>query len=597
MDRLARLVQPQWPPLAHVERGWNALTRGERDEVDARVRAVLAVTPGAGNGEPELLRTFWSFLAQVETIAIEIPLRFLPDAAPEQARLLRRQLVDEVFHSTLFARLAHEAGGGSPAEPLPAAERLLDAVRAQEDPATSAVLLNLVAEGWIETLFDHAATWGIADAVFQTVLADESRHVHEALEHAAADGLDPAKAQAAVHRFEADLMALNQEPTINVALLALAGPERHRALVQGLHDGHRQHLAEVGLEPSPEWVEQEEAWTAAMANGPGEDGADPTAARPTVVPDNHWRRLTRQVWETPRDPTMQGGFDVPVGHIPKRLLTPVLIAAIGRAWKEHPELNRVVARDRVWQLPHANVGVRVLLDDGELATVVVTEADRRSIADIAFLIQDGLAQLKALWQDRPKDDAARTFDPEAGRWLEPGPLHFSVALSNPGKFGLVAGAGAFSGHLAPSSDLTIGERRRLPLWRGLAYLPAWHVHVGCLQDHRVFDGREAGLGMRALREGLGKRGVKEILRRPDTLAHPEPAAGDGARDTWTAALPPELRAMSYVGLGKFAPFVIGGAAVGAAAVGGGVLLAKKMGQNQQQEQQTVIVIEDDDEEE
>jgi hypothetical protein len=276
---------------------------------------------------------------------------------------------------------------------------------------------------------------------------------------------------------------------------------------------------------------------------------------------------------------MQGAMELRVGHIPKRLLTPVLIAAIGRAWAKHPRLNRVVARGRVWQLAKANVGVRILVAEDELSTIVIPDADQRSVADIQRLLVDGQRQLVARRERRMREEAAGHAapapSPEAMALLGPNAASFSVALSNPGKFGLESGAGAFSGTLSPSTDLTVGVRARKPAWFGVAYLPAWQIPIGCLQDHRVFDGREAGEAMQALRAELTPAAVRRLLRAPDTLASDAlDSAGDEAR--WLAAMPPELHLLPTVGLWKYFPVVAGGTALAAGLGIGGYLIVQNL---------------------
>ena len=333
---LGQLVRPAWPPLRHVERGWVELEPAEREEVAARIEGTLAANRWGDGAAPDALRHLFTFLAQVETIAIEIPLRFL-DSAPDELRpTLRRQLVDEVFHSALFARLAHELSlpDGRPPAPLASAERLLDRIRAERDLSVSAALLNLVAEGWIETLFRHAARWGVADAVFQTVLADEARHVEEAELYTG--DLDRQAARPVLHALEEGLLEVSAEPSVALAMLDLAGEEAYRELADDLRRVHVEHLAEVGLEPSARWRE--------VAETPLPEPV-PTERRPRPVEDTPWRRLARTVWDTPRDPAMQGALDVPVGHVPRKLLTPVLVCALGRAWADNPAFNRVVLRD------------------------------------------------------------------------------------------------------------------------------------------------------------------------------------------------------------------------------------------------------------
>lgn len=559
------LVNPAWPPVRHIERGWSHLRPAERRRVEARLRTVLRSLQWGPHNRDALAR-FFAFLAQVETIAIEIPLRALAGAPPMQTKLLRAQLTDEVFHSALFCRLAHELAlpQAQPPVPIAAAEELLGRIRDEPDAAVAATLLNLVAEAWIETLFRHARQWGVADAVFDAVLADESRHVEEAFRHM--QGFDTAAALPAVRALEQGLLAVGADPAVALALLDLAGEAGYRALAQDLEAGHRAQLAKVGLDPAPAFADLQ---ALRAANPPSQ------AARP--VADTPWRAAARQVWATPRDPTMQGSLQVRVGHIPKRLLTPVLVAALGRAWAAEPRLNRVVSRGKTWELPQVNVGVRVLVADDELATVVVTEADRRSVQDITRLIADGHAQLvqaraKRMQAQADGHAAPQPLAPGLDALVPPGATSFSVALSNPGKFGLEAGAGAFSGPLSPSTDLTLGQRRRAPHWFGVAYLPTWQATLGCLQDHRVFDGREAGLAMTALRRQLTRRAVRDLLRAPDTL----PAARTDAQPAWMAALPPSLRGLPAVGLWKYTPLVVGGATLGAALGVGGWMLYQNL---------------------
>lgn len=558
---VADLVRPSWPPLAHVRRGWDALSAAEQQEVSDRVAKVMAKHRWGHHNKDALLH-FFTFLAQVETIAIEIPLRFLPHAPKDVQPLLRRQLVDEVFHSTLFARLAHELAlpATQPPAPLASAEKLLDRIRNETDLALTATLLNLVAEGWIETLFKHALQWDISKPVFATVLADESRHVDEAPRYM--QNMDLAKAAAAVHAFEEGMMAVSAEPTVALAIYDLAGPQRQQSLANDLYRQHRGHLREIGIEPSPAMMQ--------MATAAEEMVGIEPPAMPQVVPDTNWRALARQVWQTPRDPTMTGDFDVAVGHVPKRLLTPVIIAALGAAWGKHPELNRIIARNQMWQLPTANVGVRVLLDDDELATVVITEADRRSVQDIRRMLMDGVAQLKAA---RKRQTQAPSLPPDVANLTPALPHMFAVAISNAGKWGVISGSGAFSGHVSATTDITVGLRRRLPKWKGFAYLPAWHVNIAAIQDHRVMDGRASATAFVSIQEALSKESVKEILARPDTL----PPAEIPDYDELALTMPAEIRGLATVGFaGKYTPLVIGGIGLGAVAGLGGYLLYENM---------------------
>ena len=549
VDDLSEFIDPSWPPMAHVRRGADRLGPEGRALVAGRVREALGrFRAPAGREAP--LRRFFSFLSQVEVIAIEVPLSAMPTARPEVLPLLERQLADEVFHATLFAALAKRLGGLD--RPLPEAERLLDQIRAQEDPRTTAVLLNLLAEGWIENLFDHAATWGVCDDVFRIVLEDEARHVEEA--HAHAEGLDLAAVEQAVRRFEDDLFRLVEHPRVLLPTLALAGEARFRALGDSFLRVHKEALAEVGLRPAATLSDLEAAFRDVEAAGEGM-AAPP---RPTPIePESQWRRTAMELWDAPRNPSMSGWIEVRVDHVPRRHLTAVLVAAVGKVWAEYPRMNRYAHGGQVWQPATVNVGVRVAIGDkGEaLSTVPIVDADKRSVRDVQRILAESVKRLDELGgrvqgiRPDPEAEALSSVlrDEELMRMVPPETVTCPVTISNVGKMGLYAGFGAMPGALGQSVEMIVGRIEKRPQWRGWRYKPTDTVILGCTADHRVVDGTHAAEGMRRLREALSPEGVAEILARPDTL--PE-----------GASVPPQAMAAferSALALSCKAPFWLG----------------------------------------
>lgn len=518
-------IDAAWPPMRHVRRGWERLPPEGRRLVSERLARTLA-TFSAPPGDKRALRRFFSFLAQVEVIAIEVPLSALPTAAPHVRALLERQLADEVFHSALFAAVASRLGGLD--EPIPEAERLLDRIRAQGDPRTSAVLLNLIAEGWIENLFDEAVTWGVADELFRIVLEDESRHVEEA--HAHAEGMDVAKVEEAVRAFEADLFLLAQHPRVLLPMLAVAGEERFATLGASFLRVHRAALAEVGLAPDAR-VAQMEKLLEDMQGALPQLGL----ARPhRVEPATQWRRTALELWDTPRHPVMNGWLDVRIDHVPRRLTTAVVVAAIAQVYAEYPRMNRYTVGGAVWQPDGVSVGVRVGVGDkGEaLSTLVVTQADKRSVHDIARILQAGVArlneagaQVEDLVPDTPPDSVASILrDEELVQLLPPSMVAAPVTVSNVGKAGLHAGFGAMPGALGQSLEIVIGRIEKRPQWRTWRYKPTETVTLGFGCDHRVIDGIHAAQAMRRLEDALSPAGVERLFARPDTLTAPDAVA-------------------------------------------------------------------------
>lgn len=518
-DELEHYIDPSWPPMAHVRRGAQRLGPEGRALVSQRLRDTLGTFQPPPKGKEAALRRFCSFLSQVEVIAIEVPLSALPHATAETKPLLERQLADEVFHALIFASVAKRLGGLD--HPIAEAETLLDQIRRQEDPKTTAVLLNLLAEGWIENLFDHAAQWGVADALFRIVLEDEARHVEEAMDHAA--GVDLAHVEQAVRAFEDELFRLVQHPRVLLPTLALAGERRFRELGQSFLEVHKRALAEVNLRPA-DAVSQIEATYAEFAQDLG--GDEPQRAS-RIEPESQWRRTALELWDTPRSPAMSGWTEIRVDHIPRRLLTPVLIAAVGKVWAEYPRVNRYTLGGEVYKPATINVGVRVQLGaKGEaLSTVPVLEADARSIGDIRRILTESVkrmnelgAQVEGLVPDEGTEALSAILeDEELMSMVPPETVVCPVTVSNVGKTGLHAGFGALPGALGQSVEIILGRVEKRPVWKVWRYKPADCVTIGATADHRVIDGPHAGEALRRIELALSPEGVKEILARPDTL--------------------------------------------------------------------------------
>lgn len=519
-EPLESLIDKDWGPMRHVQEGADRLGAEGRLRVARRVAATVARFPVAHPKGPALRRLF-SFLSQVEVIAIEVPIAAMPGAGPETRPLLQRQLEDEVFHALVFAVLAKRLGGLD--TPIAEAERLLDRIRNEPDPKTTAILLNAIAEGWIENLFDHAATWGIADEVFQTILADEARHVQEALQHAS--GVDASHVERSVRAFEADLFGLSQHPRVVLPILTVAGEDAFRRLSASFLQVHTRALRTVGLEPDPAIVTLDEQV----------DGLDISAwmrddLRPRKVePETQWRRTALQIWDTPRHPVMMGWFDVRVDHFPRKLITPIMVAAVGQVWAEYPRMNRYTWAGEVWEPAGVNVGVRIALGDREvpeaLSTIVIPNADTRSLNDIVRILQAGVARMNEVGAEveqvtvDPEAEALATIltDKELMDMVPPESVTCPVTVSNLGRAGLMAGFGSMPGSLGQSVELVIGRVEKRPVWTGWRYAPRDVVTLAAGADHRVVDGNHCAEAIRRIDAALGPQSVRRILARPDTL--------------------------------------------------------------------------------
>lgn len=512
-------IDPEWPPLPDVREGFELLDEAGRSRVVRRLEGTLDAVEVDPEASEAAARRFFSFLAQVEPIAIDVPMRALPEADAERQPLLERQLGDEVFHALLFARLAERSGGL--ADPIGQAEDLLDAIRAPEDPAHRAVLLNLVAEAWFETLFEHAAGWGVADEVFEIALADEERHVEEG--HVHAGDVDPDAIEPLLRDFEEQLFALLQHPRILLPILTLAGEDEVQRLSRAYLATHEAALAEIGLEPPEGFDEMAHALEELTA----EDADEALGEPERVEPETNWRETALHLWDTPRDPVMHGWFDVGTEHIDDELLTPIAVAAVGRVWHEYPRVNRYTIGGEVYEPDGVNVGVRVALGEDEeaLSTIVVPDAHERSVRDIRRILETGVREMEQLGERLDGLDPTRDTEPlrsvlrdeELMGMVPPETVAAPVTVSNAGPSGMVAGFGAMPGALGQSVELVLGRVQQRPSWNGERYVPADHLTVGASADHRVIDGHHAGQAMDRIQQALDEDGVERILEREDTI--------------------------------------------------------------------------------
>jgi hypothetical protein len=157
------------------------------------------------------------------------------------------------------------------------------------------------------------------------------------------------------------------------------------------------------------------------------------------------------------------------------------------------------------------------------------------------------------------------------------PHMFAIGLSNAGKWGVISGAGSFSGWISPSTDITVGLRRRLPVWRGVAYLPAWHVNIAAIQDHRVLDGRGSATMVTGIQAALSREGVRRILAAEDSLpTDAEVEAGRGQQMPAMQAAQAQMAALGFIGLPKYTPVVLGGLGLGALLGVGGYMLYQNL---------------------
>ena len=131
-------------------------------------RLMLMATEPVSEAQSIAARRLYSTLAQLEYIAV---------LAAERGDGVDGQLEDELVHRGVFTQLAQQLGGVCVANKE--TRNLVKKLELMTGPQ-SLLLLNIVAETWLETVFDELAKPGWGSELFAAVEEDEARHVAHA---------------------------------------------------------------------------------------------------------------------------------------------------------------------------------------------------------------------------------------------------------------------------------------------------------------------------------------------------------------------------------------------------------------------------------
>jgi hypothetical protein len=181
---LIELLRPSWGAEKWILEGWNKITSDEKQVIKDRMDELFR------DGLPFELKSdklfyiyTFSLLAQLEVLAIQVPLKFESKMSTVEYReRLRQQLLDEIFHGLVFTKIVYMLCSpyAAPPQYSPNIEVLCNFIRNEDCPKVAIMLLNLIGEGWIEEIFYSLHRFDIAPKVFSKIIEDEHRHVCEA---------------------------------------------------------------------------------------------------------------------------------------------------------------------------------------------------------------------------------------------------------------------------------------------------------------------------------------------------------------------------------------------------------------------------------
>ncbi|KTD33284.1 putative CoA-dependent acyltransferase [Legionella nautarum] len=528
MDELTELLKPSWGSEKWILEGWSQISQEEKETIKTRLAKLFEHGLPVEIKHEKLFYIYaFSLLAQLEVLAIQIPLKFESQMTdPEHKKLMHAQLLDEIFHGLIFTKIVYQLCTPHSQPPAYSAnvEILCNFIREQECPKVAVVLLNLLAEGWIEEIFKSCALHGIAPKVFETVLQDEQRHVCEADLYREIGLPDSEVIKEKIQFLENQLITnVFLQYKYMFAFSSLFGFDGMVEFLQRLDRRHKEQLNKINLKPSGNW---QFLMRVSENFSPKVFRYMETVSEIEMSP---LRKLLMTQWDRPRDPTMVGEFNLNVSCIdlfnkkyPPETLTTLILQTMSLSLHENESWRSYISYPKILKTEGSYVGIAVKLPDcGEqIATIVFENCHELTSQELATKIRSKVKMMVLCYKKREQlekenprlknimdnilADLANDF------YGYPMINNSIVTLSNIGHCGYSQGKSP----LRPNEmvKVTLFAVEKKPVWNNETkeFEPQDLLPISVTADHRIFDGN---LPIPKMFDGYFQRCFAKMLER------------------------------------------------------------------------------------
>ncbi|QBR84897.1 hypothetical protein E3983_11365 [Legionella israelensis] len=508
MDKLNALLRPTWGSEKWIEEGWQQITEEEQEFIEERVNELFK------DGLPFEIqhdRLFYiyafSMLAQLEVLAIQVPLKFKSKLSnPLFRQQLHVQLLDEIFHGIVFTKIVYMlcAPYAMPPTYNENIEQLCNFIRNENCPQVALMLLNLIAEGWIEEIFSLMQEKGIAHKVFATILSDERRHISEAdlYREIGLPDMDVIKEKLAYIE-EQLLTNVFLQYKYNSSFAFLLGVEGSIKFLQSLEKKHSQQLEKINLEPGEGWKLCMRVMREMFPE------IQRYAEKNHAIPMSSMRKIYMTQWKNPTDPTMVAEFNLNVSCLdvfnksfPAHTITTLMLQTVSLLLTKAPEFRYYLSHSKLYKSDETYVGVIAKLPNcgDHLGTIVFENCHCIPVQELFFKIRRILKMMVYCYKKRehleknhPELESIlnQTID-EMNNGVYPYPM--------PGNPLMSVSNISHCGYVHVKAPLRINEAGRFTLL-DIDRKMVWNKHskkfeeqdvlpVSISADHRIFDGNK-----------------------------------------------------------------------------------------------------------
>lgn len=506
MDNLSELLQPRWGSEKWILEGWEKINKEEQKLITARLDELFKKgLPFTIKHDKILYIYAFSLLAQLEVLAIQIPLKFKDKMASQENRArMHQQLLDEIFHGLVFTKILYLLCDphAIPPEYNRATEDLCNHLRNEECPKTAVMMLNLIAEGWIEEAFKAYAQQNIAPEVFRTILADEHRHVCEADLYRDIGMPDINVIKAKMEHLEEQLLvSIFLQHRYMVATSALLGMQGVAHFIHSLNKKHHEQLAKINLTPSKKWTAFMHLVQDVM---PKIHEYSQAAYEVEMTP---MRKVLMTQWDNPSDATMVSQANIDVScldffdrKLPSETLTTLMLQSVSLCLKNNEAYRTYLHFRKLYRTNDAYVGVVVQLPHcrDHMGTIVFKNCHEMSVYGLAQRIRDMMELMVYCYQKReeleqkypylePYDESKR-FDFAYDIYGMPLPGSSLVTVSNIGPWGYTDAKSPLLKNEAVKIVMLQVERRQVWDKESQSFVIRDHLPISISADHRLYDG-------------------------------------------------------------------------------------------------------------
>lgn len=506
MDALSDILRPGWGSEQWINEGWQHISEEDRRFVKSRFDELFKDgLPFEIKGDKLLYIYTFSLLAQLEVLAIQVPLKFKSKLSnPVFQEQLHIQLLDEIFHGMVFTKIVYllcEPYAKPPAY-HPGIENICNFIRGEENPKIALTLLNLIGEGWIEEVFHSLEQCGIAPTVFSAILADERRHVSEAdlYRDIGIPGRDIMLPKLA-YMEEQLLINVILQGKYSQSVQKLLGPVASIRFIRALDAKYRKQLAKIDLEPSTRW---QMIMKTSEHIAPDIIHLDKASNSISMSP---MRKAFMAQWGNPDDPTMVGEFNLDISCIdffnkayPAGVLTNLMLQMVSLTLTRDPSFRLHLNHQKLVMMDNAYVGLVVKLPGcgDQMGTIVFENCHTMSVATLSVKINNAVRMMRYCYEKREEIEKkhphlASIFENEIREAVQDVYLHpmfgnFFVTVSNIGQFGYTQTKSPLRRNEAMKVTLLSVERRLV--WnKGTRQFEEKDIlPVSVSADHRIYDG-------------------------------------------------------------------------------------------------------------